>query len=203
MSSTSNVSRCERAELVALYLLTGLDRSEAESMAAHLESCADCQKEYNALRPVTRALAGWRMQSLPPPTSLWSRVTQRIADATLQKSNAPAEAVSAASPWSEPPWPEPEWREVAPGISCKLLSTDVDMDRVSMLVQLAPGASYPPHRHAGVEELYLLRGELWIDERKLSPGDYNRAECGTADQRVWSETGCMCLLITSPSDQLS
>jgi hypothetical protein len=32
--------------------------------------------------------------------------------------------------------------------------------------------------------------------------DYNRAEPGTADRRVWSETGCTCLLITSPSDLL-
>ena len=29
-----------------------------------------------------------------------------------------------------------------------------------MLVRLAPGAAYPPHRHAGVEELHLLEGEL-------------------------------------------
>jgi anti-sigma factor ChrR (cupin superfamily) len=72
-----------------------------------------------------------------------------------------------------------------------------------MLVRLAPNTAYPPHRHAGVEELYLLEGELWIENQKLEPGDYNRAEAGTSDKRVWSETGCMCLLITSPSDQLS
>ena len=66
-----------------------------------------------------------------------------------------------------------------------------------------PGVEYPPHRHAGTEELYLLKGELWIGDKKLYPGDYNRAEPGTADMRVWSETGCACLLITSPSDILS
>jgi len=33
-------------------------------------------------------------------------------------------------------------------------------------------------------------------------GDYNRAEPGTADKRVSSETGCTCVLITSPSDLL-
>lgn len=92
--------------------------------------------------------------------------------------------------------------EAAPGITCKLLSTDAEADRVSMLVRLAPDTAYPSHRHAGLEELYLLEGELWIEDRKLRPGDYNRAEPGTSDQRVWSETGCMCLLITSPSDQL-
>jgi anti-sigma factor ChrR (cupin superfamily) len=73
---------------------------------------------------------------------------------------------------------------------------------VSMLVRLAPGAEYPPHVHAGVEELHLLDGELWIDERKLYPGDYQRAEPGTGDTRVWSETGCTCVLITSTRDLL-
>jgi len=32
------------------------------------------------------------------------------------------------------------------------------------------------HTHARLEELFLFDGELWIDDRKLYPGDYNRAE---------------------------
>jgi anti-sigma factor ChrR (cupin superfamily) len=105
-----------------------------------------------------------------------------------------------ARPAATPAWREPEWEVVAPGIECKLLANEPD--RVSMLVRLAPNTEYPPHSHAGVEELHLLDGELWIDERKLHPGDYNRAEPGTADQRVWSETGCTCVLVTSPRDVL-
>ena len=129
---------------------------------------------------------------LRPPASLQERLAQRIAADTGEQ------------PVMPPPrqWVEPEWEEVAPGISCKLLATDRARDRVSMLVRLAPGTDYPPHTHAGVEELHLLEGELMIDERKLRPGDYNRAEPGTADRRVWSETGCTCVLVTSPSDVL-
>jgi len=51
--------------------------------------------------------------------------------------------------------------------------------------------------------LYLLHGELMIDDKTLYPGEYNRAEPGTADQRVWSETGCTCVLLTSSRDILS
>jgi len=91
---------------------------------------------------------------------------------------------------------------VAPAIACKLLATDMEKHMVSMLVRLAPGGEYPAHTHAGLEELHLLYGELWIDERKLHPGDYNRAEPGTSDQRVWSETGCTCVLMTSTRDTL-
>jgi anti-sigma factor ChrR (cupin superfamily) len=83
-----------------------------------------------------------------------------------------------------------------------MLATDDERHVVSMLVRLAPGASYPAHTHAGVEELHLLDGELWIDERKLFPGDYNYGRPGAGDQRVYSETGCTCVLITSTRDIL-
>jgi anti-sigma factor ChrR (cupin superfamily) len=131
---------------------------------------------------------------LRPSTSLWERLAQRVATETGAEPLLPEPRGSTA---------EPEWNEVAPGISCQLLATDSGRDIVSMLVRLAPGTDYPPHRHAGVEELHLLDGELWIDERKLYPGDYNRAEPGTADKRVWSETGCTCVLITSTRDVLA
>jgi anti-sigma factor ChrR (cupin superfamily) len=129
---------------------------------------------------------------LKPSASLQERLARRIAAETGVEPVLPA----------TPQWSEPEWEEVAPGISCKLLATDAEKHRVSMLVRLAPGAAYPAHTHAGVEELHLLDGELWIDEKKLFPGDYNQAEPGTGDQRVWSETGCTCVLITSTKDIL-
>ena len=131
---------------------------------------------------------------LRPSRSLWERLAQRVAAET---------GAEPLLPESQEPSAEPEWNEVAPGIFCQLLATDSGRDIVSMLVRLAPGTDYPPHSHAGVEELHLLDGELWIDDRKLHPGDYNRAEPGTADKRVWSETGCTCVLITSTRDVLA
>ena len=89
-----------------------------------------------------------------------------------------------------------------PRYRLQILSTDEHRDRISMLVRLDPNVEYPPHTHAGVEELHLLQGELWIDNRRLVPGDYNRAEPGTSDARVFSQTGCTCVLITSPHDAL-
>jgi anti-sigma factor ChrR (cupin superfamily) len=101
-----------------------------------------------------------------------------------------------------PQWIEPAWEAVAPGITVKMLAADTDKHMIGMLVRLVPGGAYPAHEHAGAEELHLLEGELWIDEHKLHPGDYNRAEPGTGDKRVWSETGCACVLITSTRDIL-
>ena len=126
-----------------------------------------------------------------PSGLLWARLARRFGI------EAGGEATLAL-----PEWPDPEWMEVSPGITVQLLATDAERDRVSMLVRLSPGVDYPPHRHAGVEELHLLDGELMIDEKKLYPGDYARALPGTADNRVWSETGCTCVLVASPKDVL-
>ena len=127
-----------------------------------------------------------------PTTSLQARLALRIAGESSQPLVLP----------SRQRWAEPEWEQITPGIECKLLATDAQRQQVSMLVRLAPGASYPGHTHAGMEELHLLEGELWIDQRKLFPGDYNYAAPGTSDDRVWSETGCTCVLITSINDVL-
>lgn len=128
---------------------------------------------------------------LRPSTSLWDKLALRVASDT---GTAPLPAMETE---------EIAWQEVAPGIFYKLLSADLRSEQVCMVVRLAPGTHYPPHEHAGKEELHLLAGELWIDERRLRPGEYNRAEAGSADLRVWSETGCTCILITSTADRLT
>ncbi len=159
---------------------------------AHIASCPDCRCELEDLRAVLARLVAWPTDVLRPPNSLQARLARRIAEETGAPSVPPP----------APRWREPEWEEVAPGIECKLLATDAENHRVSMLVRLAPGARYPAHTHAGVEELHLLDGELWIDQRKLFPGDYNYGAPGAGDDRVWSETGCTCLLVTSTNDIL-
>src|SRR5215471_15881775 len=169
-----------------------LPASEIAAAEAHIAACPDCQRELESLRPVIDSFVSWPTDVLRPTTSLQARLALRIAEETGKEPMLPP-----ARRWSEP-----DWEQVAPGIECKLLATDDERGRVSMLVHLAPGASYPAHTHAGVEELHLLDGELWIDERKLFPGDYNYGAPGAGDERVWSETGCTCVLITSIKDTL-
>jgi anti-sigma factor ChrR (cupin superfamily) len=189
---TANLNRCERAELGCAYALRALAASERPAIEAHIASCPDCRRELESLLPVVDRFVSWPTDILGPTTSLQERLALRIAEDTGKQPVLPP-----ARRWSEP-----EWEQVAPGIECKLLASDMEKHRVSMLVRLAPGASYPAHMHAGVEELHLLDGELWIDERKLFPGDYNYGAPGASDERVWSETGCTCVLVTSTKDVL-
>ena len=143
-------------------------------------------------RPSSDTAVAPQTDIVRPSTSLWLPLARRIASETGQEPLVPLPAGRN----------EPEWDEVAPGIFCKLLATDRAQHRVSMLVRLSPGVAYPPHTHAGLEELYLLHGELMIEDRTLYPGAYNRGEPGDSDQFVWSGTGCTCVLLTSTRDVL-
>ena len=187
------MNHCQHSELVCSYAVRALPAPEVAAVEAHLASCPHCRRELETLRPIVDSFASWPTDVLRPAASLQQRLAERIAAETGTEPVAPP-----ARQWSEP-----QWEEVSPGIFCKLLATDTERHRVSMLVRLLPGVEYPPHTHAGVEELHLLDGELWIDDRKLFPGDYNHAVAGTGDKRVWSETGCTCVLITSTRDVLS
>jgi hypothetical protein len=146
---------------------------DSSAAAQKLEPVGDPSAEYSA--------------------ALWARIAHRITpnihDAFFARLSDTAH--------------EAEWENSTDHIFCKILARDTQRDRISMLVRLAPMGEYPPHMHAGVEQLHLLEGELWIDGRTLFPGDYNRVEPGTVDDRVWSETGCTCILITSSRDILS
>ena len=199
---------CARTHGVVLSLISCItgDRRLAEALA--IEVLLDLWREAGSYDPSDGTVLAWimnraRAKALKPPSGMrevaedaavspQERLARRLAAQARREPLAPLPAQ----------WQEPAWAEVAPGISVKLLATDTEKHIISMLVRLAPDAAYPAHTHAGVEELHLLEGELWIDDRKLHPGDYNRAPPGTGDKRVWSETGCTCVLVTSTLDVL-
>ena len=191
MTSNSSDHERDHRDSACLYALQALPPGEVPAVEAQIAACPECRRDVETLRPIVGAFAAWPTDILRPAGSLWDRLAGRIAAETGQ------------APTPEPARPAyPEWEEVGAGIHCKLLATDAEKDRVSMLVRLAPGAEYPPHTHAGVEEVHMLQGVLIVDDKKLHPGDYLRSEPGTSDRRVWTETGCTCVLLTSTSDIL-
>lgn len=192
MSATLTRKHCAQSDHVAIYALGALSAKSALQMEAHLPTCNECRNEFERFRPIVDCLVDWPGDDIKPSAGTREAVARRISSEAGREIRLPATRGSDA----------PDWEQVSPGIWCQLLARDEERERVSMLVRLAPGVVYPPHTHVGVEELHLLDGELWIDERKLFAGDFNRAEPGTSDQLVWSETGCTCVLVTSLRDTL-
>jgi hypothetical protein len=192
MNSKPGMHNQEHLDLVFLFVLQALPPREMASAEAQISSCKDCRQEIETLRPIVRSFVGWSTDVLRPPESLWVRLAKRIAseggtEPFVPRLDAPI---------------KPEWEEAAPGIHVKILARNAENDSVSMLVRLDPGTDYPGHRHAGIEELHLLHGILKVDDRTLYPGDFIHSEAGSVDERVWSETGCTCFLLTSTEDTL-
>jgi anti-sigma factor ChrR (cupin superfamily) len=192
MNAKSGTHPQEHLDLLFLFALQALPAHESAAVEAQLASCAECRQELETLRPIVRSFVGWATDVLRPAASLWGRLAQRIASDTGTRPFVP--------PLEAPG--KPEWEEAAPGIHVQILARNAENDSVSMLVRLDPGTDYPGHIHAGIEELHLLHGILQVDDRTLYPGDFLHAEAGSVDQRVWSETGCTCFLVTSTKDAL-
>jgi anti-sigma factor ChrR (cupin superfamily) len=189
--SSMQGEREDHLETAALYALQALSSSEVSVFEDHLSSCAECLPEVETLRPIIGSFTSWPTDLLRPSTSLWQRLSRRISEESGREPISPPVRLL-----------QPEWEEVAEGLSCKLLAVDAETSRVTMLVRLAPGKDYPSHRHTGVEELYLLHGELRIDDKTVHAGDFIRAEAASVDHRVWTESGCTCLLLTSMNDPI-
>lgn len=97
---------------------------------------------------------------------------------------------------------EGTWRGIAPGVKAKLLSFDPTSRRTTTVLRFAPGTRYAPHRHAAVEELYVLEGGCSVAGCEMTVGDYHRAEAGTVHHDTSTDEGCLLLVISSPQNEM-
>ena len=89
-----------------------------------------------------------------------------------------------------------------PGVEVKRLSADAARRRVTLLVRMAPDAVYPAHRHADVEELYLLEGDVLVNGVLMRAGDYCRAGEATVHDTIRTPTGCVFIVTASARDEV-
>jgi hypothetical protein len=175
MSPTQR-ERCEQSEETCAYALQVLPASEVAAAEAHIASCPDCQRELDSLRPVVDRFVSWPTDVMRPTTSLQARLARRIADEAGKEPVLP----------SAPPWSEPDWEQVAPGLECKLLAIDTERHRVH---------ARPPRARRELSDAAACGRRA----PSLDGGSGWRAQAlqattttapGTADERIWSETGC-------------
>lgn len=79
------------------------------------------------------------------------------------------------------------WRDIKAGVRAKTLR--VSPGGASMLIELAPGAALPVHRHRHLEEGIVLQGGLQLDDLELGPGDYHVSPAGSLHGRISSRQG--------------
>jgi len=196
-----------------LYALDCLDETEAAAFEEHLKSCTRCAEELRSYRETASALSAL-LPAVDPPAAVRQRLLERVAgplkrrSAGDDRSSSTTQALKIGLPVSGAEGPvlvradgallEPTGVD---GVSAKALFVDPSSDRITMLVRIEPGATYPAHLHGGPEESFILEGDLYDGEISLRAGDYLRKDPGSSHGTQSSDTGCFMLVVSSLHDE--
>lgn len=190
---------CDEFEhLAVLEALGALDATDAERLRSRLARDPAAAAELARFQAVAAALT-----ALPPPVRPRSEVREQVL-ARVRRTpqlHRPAEPGGAQSPAPLPggfrlvsadaPWlPGP-----VSGTRFKVISAGRDQAYAMLLLEMAAGASYPEHDHAGIEDLYVLTGDLQTEGRSLVPGDLLHAAPGSHHHELRSAGGCTAILV--------
>ncbi|HBF22568.1 MAG TPA: hypothetical protein DDW23_02015 [Planctomycetes bacterium] len=89
--------------------------------------------------------------------------------------------------------PDVDWKTTSwPGVRLAFLA-DRDDGSACVLIDMAPGVSYPEHRHRGVEEVLVVRGSYSDDGGEHLAGSFQRNEADTSHHPVAGPDGALLL----------
>jgi quercetin dioxygenase-like cupin family protein len=170
----------ELAELAALYAAGAMPPDEAARFEQRLVSEEACQRELARLDPVLAELFLACPGVTPSP---------HVRVALLSR---------AAPPLFIRRQLEGNWHGIGvPGVDMRVLYRDRTRRLVTFLLRMAPSTELPAHPHHGVEECYIVEGDVHSLGVNFHAGDYFRAEAGTHHGPSRTVGGCL-LLVQAP-----
>ena len=89
-----------------------------------------------------------------------------------------------------------------PGIRARVLAVDKARSLVTLVIRAEPGAVYPPHKHHGPEECFVISGSVVIDGRVLRAGDFHHADEDSEHGEITTTEGAEVLLVGAIDDYL-
>ena len=195
--------------LAPLYALGTLDPDEMLRFEGHLRAgCPACEEEIDAHERVTAEMA-LLVPAVEPPAGLRSRILDAVGTPTRDDSSNSTQvwkqwtAPESSSEWFLLRGRDGDWEGTdIEGVSVRRLFADPVRDKVTMLVRMSPGSSYPSHRHGGPEECYVLEGDLRIGDLIMQKGDYQRVERQSVHPVQSTDGGCLLLIVSSFHDEI-
>jgi len=85
-----------------------------------------------------------------------------------------------------------------PGVMISRLYEDATSGAAAAVLRYSSGGRVPKHRHDGYEHVYVLEGEQSDENGSYPAGTFVINPPGTAHS-VWSDSGCLALLVWSKS----
>lgn len=180
----------EQAMLYALGALNETERAQFETcMTCSYSRAGKLAAEYHDL--VATLTAATLPACEPPPAEVKVKIM-----AAIQPQKAAAPELSAPVPFFLP-YGEQQWNATPyPGVRvCNLSSASPEFSVV--MVDMVPGATFPPHDHHGAEDVYILSGDAHLEGRVMVAGDFMHSQPGTHHRAMISPGGCRAMLITS------
>jgi predicted ChrR family anti-sigma factor len=193
---SANHGTDEFAELLTCYAFGLLDEDEAKRVGEHLSQCSACAAELAALRE-TAADVPYALPDLNPHPRVRERVLAGLNGQQRSSLEQPLPGVFVLRQSQQ------KWRKTPyEGVEYKILYVDKETKNVTSLLKLQPGAAYPAHRHAAVEQCLVLEGKVRIGQIILECGDFEYADTGTDHAVVQSDNGCVLMLISNQDDEV-
>ncbi len=95
-----------------------------------------------------------------------------------------------------------KWESVGiPKVEVATLYHDTAKREKTGLLRAEPDMHYPAHHHGGVEEIYMLSGDLTLEGVTYYAGDYIRSAAGSDHAAAYSAEGCMFFFRSSLDDR--
>ena len=189
---------CELAPLYSFDLLSEPERQWVEQQVAGCPELADELAEDQAVV----AEIPYSAPVVPMAAGLKDRLFERLDLEPLGSPYAPAltedaSLLSFLAVRSQ----DRQWQpDSVPGVEISIFHTDSINRQIVGLLRAKPGVRYPRHRHATVEEIYMLSGDLTVGGEVYGAGDYIRSQPGST-HAPHTLDGCMFFFRASMDDE--
>jgi len=186
------------SELAALAALGMLEEPQGRDLAAQLAEIPELGEIVQDYQTAFAAMA-YAAPTAPIPAGLKQRLFESLED--VSGLPAPTEDILLATPMSVKQLTDLRWKPyLVPGVQVARLHVDKQKREVAYLMRAEAGVCLPVHRHAQVEEILILEGDLSIEQKAYGQGNYIRSLPGSlhSPQTVG---GCLAFVRTSLDDE--
>ena len=189
-------------ELAPLYAIGALNQDERRWVEAQVESFPELAAELEDYEAAVE-LMPYCAPSVTIHSDLKARLLHRIAESDSPPIPNAALPSGNKNQGRTVRSENLRWRSYhAPGIQIANLHIDRMARKISCMIRAEAGAQYPAHRHAGIEEIVMIEGDLCMAGETYRKGDYIRSEAMSIHPTAETAAGCIFFLQTSLNDEL-
>lgn len=86
------------------------------------------------------------------------------------------------------------WINAGPGVEVKILRMDRGRNDQTVLIRMQPGSVVVGHPHTQEEECFVMEGEIFLGDHRLSQGDMHVARPGVVHPPIRAPKGALLMI---------